>query len=150
MSEQSKMELEYEECRGYGVGCCPDVLLDEKKDTYYESEYRLPIHEDWIEFENKNSAFVPKYVMIRNSAGPSAIKSIVVSYSVGVHECPNKLVEIKDIKQGDEERQWFAVKEQTAKASYNRNHCIRIDILENYGYQQYNRFKEFSIYGVSG
>merc|ERR1712150_299854 len=99
-----------------------------------------------------NAAFNIKDVMIRNyeKYNHAAIKSIVISTSSeDVDDQYIKWMEIKDIKQGDKERQWYAVKEETGKEAKHKINFIRIDILENYGNERWNAFREFGIFGVS-
>ena len=141
LPEGERVDLVVEKHRGHYGSFHPNKLLDGKKGTFYLSKRGSP-SSDWIIFKQREQQrFVSTKIMIRNGPYEYAIKSIAIQCSEDGVEY-QELIQIDDIKQGKEEKQWFDLNPQQSRFMK----FIKLNILGNYGFD-YNGFYEFGVFG---
>ena len=162
LSLEQSMALELHDHRGHvcdprdlqlrsggSRSCHPDNLLDvnERGSTREYCSTRCDPFEDWIIFESPNT-IDPRRIMLRNSDGCPAIKSMCVSWSDNGKEW-KELIQINDIAEEARWRQWFTVNDDEANDAKNRMQFVKIHKIDNGMNQTHcNVMREFGVFGM--
>ena len=150
------MKMKVVEHRGhdeeYGDRYHPRTLLKPGKDTcYYSGTSHGPPNEDWLIFGVESVPYCITSIGIRNVGGwfDRAIKRISIEGSADNTEYEDWM-EIEGIEKGDDDLQSFEVDIASSEyAVINKWKYYKICILDNYGDEEENCFREFVLFGVA-
>ena len=155
-AKEKRMDLIVADHRGHLSDTFhPNNLLDGKVDTYYWSNFGSP-GSDWIVFKQRvEKPFYPTKILIRNNDDNFAIQCICIYWSED-GESYHEMMQIEDIQQSKEEKQWFEMEEATSRLVLGKLHFIRVNILKSYSEDAIqgnvagdcNAFYEFGIFGL--
>jgi len=154
------IELEYASHRGNSYEGHPKNLLVPGKKGKYRSIHNKDFdygEHDWIIFKIKHSGYIrqylPKVIVVRNSSGTQAIKTLILSIGDKADGKEwHKYTEIELRNEGDEMQQIMLDGVDWRICKQMRSQFIKLELMHNYGENrgQQCRFKfhEFQVYGL--
>lgn len=135
--------------RGSQEGKGPHKVLNGRSNGMYYGDYTLKnAEEDWIEFNVLSAApVVPTKIGIENNGSIHSVKAMILRGST----TPDRWdfwMEIENVKQSRGLQLFDIPRKEGMMAKQNRWKYYRMEIVENYGDENWNAFNQFQILGM--